>query len=83
MSKKTFVQPNNSKYLNNSGSLKSASEVPALFLSKKHLAVTLGISLSYVDKLMADEGLPHYKIGRSVRFNLNEIMAFLERRKRP
>lgn len=83
MSKKTFVQEDSPEYLNNRSSLKSNSEVPALFLSKKHLSVALSISLSYVDKLMTDEGLPHYKIGRSVRFNLSEIMAFLERRKRP
>lgn len=83
MSKKTFEQSIKPKYSNNSSSLKSEDEVSPLLLSKKHLATTLGISESFIDKLMAEEGLPHFKIGRSVRFKLREIMAFLERRKRP
>lgn len=83
MSKKTFEQPNKSKYSNNSSSLKSHSEEECYVFTKKDLAQILNISVSYIDKLMAEEGLPHYKIGKSVRFRECEIMAFLERRKRP
>lgn len=53
------------------------------FLSKKQIAEILSISVSFVNKLMAEEGLPYLKLGNCVRFRTSEVMAFLEKRKRP
>lgn len=51
-------------------------------IGKKQLAEKLSFSLSYIDKLMAQDGLPHFKIGRAVRYRFSEVVTFLERRKR-
>jgi excisionase family DNA binding protein len=51
-------------------------------ISKKELAQKLSLSIAMIDKLMA-QGLPHYKIGRTVRFNHGQVMEHLERRKFP
>lgn len=51
-------------------------------LNKKQLAQKLSLSISMIDKLMA-QGLPHYKLGKSVRFDLNDVAEFLKRRKFP
>jgi excisionase family DNA binding protein len=52
-------------------------------VDKKQLAKLMSLSVSYIDKMMAQEGLPHFKIGRAVRYRFSEVTAFLERRKRP
>lgn len=49
-------------------------------LNKKELAKELSISVSMVDKLLA-QGMPHLKIGKSVRFELQEVKDWLKRRK--
>lgn len=51
-------------------------------IRKKDLAQMLSLSIPMIDKLMA-KGLPHYKIGKAVRFNYSEVMEHLERRKFP
>jgi excisionase family DNA binding protein len=51
-------------------------------LNRNQLAEKLGISPSYVSKLMAENGLPHIKLGRSTRFYVSEVAAFLERKRR-
>lgn len=48
-------------------------------LNKKELAKELSISVSMVDKLLA-QGMPHLKIGKSVRFELTEVMNWIKRR---
>ncbi len=50
-------------------------------LSKKELVVALGVSSSFVNKLMANESLPYFKIGRAVRFRISEISAWLNTRR--
>ncbi len=52
-------------------------------VSKKELVNGLGVSSSFISKLMVEEGLPYYKIGRAVRFRISEIAMWLERRKMP
>jgi excisionase family DNA binding protein len=52
-------------------------------IDKKQLAQFLSLSLSYIDKLMAQEAIPYFKIGRAVRYRFSEVVAFLERRRRP
>lgn len=51
-------------------------------ISKQQLAEVLSLSVSMIDKLM-QQGLPHFKIGKSVRFRVSGVVAFLERRKMP
>lgn len=51
-------------------------------ISKKALAQQLSLSIAMIDRLMS-QGLPHYKIGRAVRFNYTEVMEHLKRRKFP
>lgn len=46
-------------------------------LKKKELADKLKISVPMVDKLMR-EGLPRIKIGKSVRFEYEEVVAWLK-----
>lgn len=48
-------------------------------LNKKELAKELAISLSMVDKLLA-QGMPHLKIGKSVRFELQEVYNWIKGR---
>lgn len=51
-------------------------------LDRNQLAKRLGISKSYVSKLMAEENLPYIKLGRSVRFSVEEVVTFLQKRSR-
>jgi predicted DNA-binding transcriptional regulator AlpA len=41
------------------------------------------LSSSYISLLMAEEGLPHFKIGRAVRFRVREVAAWLQKRSQP
>ncbi len=50
-------------------------------ISKKEIVVAFGVSSSFVNKLMAEEGLPHFKIGRAVRFRISDVSAWLEKRR--
>lgn len=52
-------------------------------IDRKQLAKKLGISESFISKLMVEQGLPYIKIGRAVRFELREVMVFLNERKYP
>jgi excisionase family DNA binding protein len=52
-------------------------------LTKKQLAEKLELSQSYISLLMKDEGLPHLKIGRAVRFKISEVVIWLHKRSRP
>ncbi|AHZ85183.1 hypothetical protein Bb109J_c2495 [Bdellovibrio bacteriovorus] len=51
-------------------------------IDKKTLALKISLSISMIDKLIA-KGLPHYKIGRMVRFKYGEVMEYFERNKFP
>lgn len=61
---------------------KTKNSLSENLIRKKDLAQKLSLSIPMIDKLMA-KGLPHYKIGKSVRFNYSEVMEHLERRKFP
>jgi len=50
-------------------------------ISKKELVVAFGVSNSFVNKLMVEDGLPYFKIGRAVRFRVTEISNWLEKRR--
>ncbi|MGE3683064.1 MAG: helix-turn-helix transcriptional regulator [Bdellovibrionales bacterium] len=78
-----------------SSSVKSRQVVPSehcgkvdaqFFLNlvdRTELANRLSLSPSYISKLMKDEGLPYFKIGRAVRFKMSEVVEFLSKRRRP
>ena len=52
-------------------------------VAKTELAQQLGLSQSFISKLMAEEGLPYFKIGRAVRFRVGEVVSWLHERKKP
>jgi len=61
----------------------NASTNAFCLVTKKQLAQQLALSSSYISKLMCEEGLPHLKIGRAVRFRPKEVVEWLEKRKMP
>ena len=52
-------------------------------IGRKELAQFLGVSPSFISKMMALEGLPYVRIGRAVRFDLNEVRKWLFSRRKP
>jgi excisionase family DNA binding protein len=52
-------------------------------VTKKQLSESMSLSSSYISLLMAEEGLPHFKIGRAVRFRVREVAAWLQKRSQP
>lgn len=54
-------------------------ETDDALLTKPLLAAKLKYSVSYINKLMRQLKIPYLKIGKSVRFKLNDVMAALER----
>lgn len=63
---------------------KPANDSPQLFdklVTKAQLAEYVGVSRSFISKLMKTKGLPHIKIGRAVRFRMEEVVKWLERRR--
>ena len=52
-------------------------------LTKKQLAQRVALSPSFINRLMSEEGLPHLKIGRAVRFQVREVVAWLQKRSQP
>ena len=42
-------------------------------LNKKQLSSYLGMSIGKIDNLMKDDKIDYYKIGKTVRINLDEI----------
>jgi excisionase family DNA binding protein len=48
-------------------------------LKKQDLAEKLNISVPMVDKLMR-EGMPKIKIGKSVRFDYDEVLKWIKER---
>lgn len=61
---------------------KSEQKIFENLISKQELAEFLNLSMSMVDKMM-QQGLPHFKIGKSVRFKVSDVVSFLDRRRRP
>jgi excisionase family DNA binding protein len=52
-------------------------------LTKKQLAARVSLSPSFINRLMSEEGLPHFRIGRAVRFRVREVVAWLQKRSQP
>lgn len=47
-------------------------------LTKKDLSEKFKISLPTIDRLMV-QGMPYIKIGKSVRFELDEVMKWIKK----
>lgn len=52
-------------------------------LTKKQLGEVLALSQSFINELMSEGKIPYLKIGRAVRFKVSEVMAWLQKRRRP
>lgn len=52
------------------------------YLSKQQVAEMLGKSIPTVNNYMKREGIPYYKVGRSVLFKRGDIDEWVERHKR-
>ncbi len=50
---------------------------------KEKLAVKLNLSVSFINKLMRNEGLPYVKLGKAVRFRVSETLSWLQQRRMP
>jgi excisionase family DNA binding protein len=59
------------------------SQIPFFenLLTKKQLAQMFCMGVSTISKLMDEHGLPHVKIGRSVRFRVSDVEAWLQKRR--
>lgn len=62
------------------GVFKCASNIMR-YMSIEELADFLELSTSYIYKLTCAKAIPFYKIGKVLRFNQNEIIAWLEGKK--
>lgn len=82
---KRKVNENYSSYIDRETQVReiSSTKLFEILIDRKRLSKALNMGPSTISKLMAEEGLPYYKIGKSCRYNVSEVMAFLEKRKRP
>lgn len=48
-------------------------------LNKKQLSNYLGMSIGKIDNLIKDDKIGYYKIGKNVRFDLNEINVWISK----
>ncbi len=71
------------RFFDNLTESKSGRPFLETLVTKKQLAVSLALSQSYLSKLMVVDGLPHFKIGRAVRFRVSEVAAWLQKRSQP
>jgi excisionase family DNA binding protein len=51
-------------------------------LDKKSLADFLGVSESLINKMIRQGTIPHFKVGKLVRFDRAEVSAFLKQRRK-
>lgn len=58
----------------------AASSIPARKITRKETATFSGLSIRTIDELTRNGILPHYKIGKSVRYELAEVEAALRER---
>jgi len=49
-----------------------------VFLSKRQASQYLSISISFLEKLMAEEALPYYRVKKKVLFRKHEIDRWIE-----
>ena len=48
-------------------------------LNKRQLSHYLGMSMSKIDYLMKEDKIGYYKIGKKVRFKVDEVNVWLEK----
>lgn len=60
--------------------LNPVSSLPAGKKTRKETAAYCGLSLRTIDELTRNGVLPHFKIGKSVRYDLPEVEAALHER---
>jgi len=48
-------------------------------LNKKQLSTYLGMSIGKIDYLMKEDKIGYYKIGKNVRFKVDEVNVWLEK----
>lgn len=48
-----------------------------MLLNKEQLSEKLGVSVTTVNRLMA-KGMPKIKVGKSVRFEYNDVVSWLK-----
>jgi excisionase family DNA binding protein len=73
-------------YLENSEGRSASSSDPLFFgnlIDRGELARLLGVSPSFISKMMVEEGLPYFKIGRAVRYDVKSVKSWLLERKTP
>lgn len=58
----------------------TTSSVPAEKKTRKQTAVHCGLSLRTIDELTRNGTLPFFKIGKAVRYDLNEVENTLRQR---
>jgi len=58
----------------------SASREPAGKKTRHEIAEYCGLSLRYIDELTHNGVLPHFRIGRSIRYDLSEVEAVMRQR---
>ncbi len=51
-------------------------------VDKKELSEMSGLTVSFIEKAMGAYGLPHYKIGRVIKFKPTEVSKWIDQRKR-
>lgn len=55
-------------------------EAPEI-LNADEMAQYLDLSKQTIYKLIKEESMPHYRAGKSIRFNLEEVLKWLEENK--
>ena len=51
------------------------------FVNKKVLCQYLDVSIGKVEKMMYNDGLKYVKFGRNVRFDINDVNDYMNKRK--
>lgn len=64
-----------------SAKLEAGSLTIPQLVTLKELSTLLSLSVSTLSKWVMDNRVPHYKLGRAVRFNPEEVSAWLAKRK--
>ena len=59
----------------------SAADGPRELVGTDDIAVRLGVNTSFVRRLVYERRIPYFKIGKLVRFDLDEIDSWLERQR--
>jgi len=57
--------------------------MPERLLKIREAAELLGMSENFLYKLVEGQQMPHVRVGRSVRFDPQELSAWIDERRRP